>query len=58
MLVTDEMNDFHKKADVVSCFVEYNNKHLLLQRQLGKTSANQWVTIGPKPTTLSERPFQ
>lgn len=51
MLITDEMNDFYKKADVVSCFIGFNDKHLLLQRQLGRTSASQW---GPPAGKVEE----
>ena len=42
MIIHKEISNFHKKLDVVSCFVEYNGKHLLLQRQPHKTYGGQW----------------
>lgn len=42
MIVTDAITDFNKIVDIVSCFVEYDGKHLLLQRQSDVRYANQW----------------
>lgn len=42
MIVTEVIKDFTKKADIVSCFMEHNGKHLLLQRQPDMTCPNQW----------------
>lgn len=34
--------DFNKRFDIVGCFVEYDNKFLLLRRQPHKASGNTW----------------
>ena len=42
MIVTDAITDFNKIVDIVSCFLECDGKHLLLQRQSDVRYANQW----------------
>jgi 8-oxo-dGTP pyrophosphatase MutT (NUDIX family) len=42
MLYLEKPEKFIPKFDVVSCFVEYNNRFLLLHRQNHKPQGNTW----------------
>jgi len=48
MLYHEQPEDFHPKFDVVGCFVEHDDKILLLQRATHKSEPGTWVIPGGK----------
>jgi 8-oxo-dGTP pyrophosphatase MutT (NUDIX family) len=52
MIYQKKPKDFHPQFEVVGCFVEYNGKILLLQRQDHKPQGNTWgMPAGKKDTS-------
>jgi len=48
MISRDEIQNFNKKFDVVSVFMDHNGETLLLHRQDGKPQGNTWAMLAGK----------
>ena len=48
MIFINKPKDFHPKVEVVGCFLEYQDKILLLHRQENKSQGNLWGIPGGK----------